>query len=153
WAKPYTPYVPLGGVFIPLLSPLTNFGIRSLYYGENFQQRWMSDSYYHFRNQTCQNAKLLIETIDENAAPLPADDKAPVPQPEAKARANVSGLFFGHDDVPVVAENGWARVKEGNHVFPHFDESGWKTGADDVLGFFFRIQPSRPPEWTQQMRV
>ncbi len=126
------------GIFLPVISPITNDVLREAVYGQDFQERWMRKNAW---DEDCYNARGLIEAINRNL------DGVPEGAPEPPAR--ISHLFFGHDDTPVVDR--WVSA-EGRAVFPNaHTDGGWGSVGHHVVGALSRSQSSGPPAWANAM--
>jgi hypothetical protein len=133
------------GLFIPIVSPIGASVLRSGSFGENFQERWMRHTVW---DDSCYHARDLLEVINRNLSGAPpivreADGASYRP-------AEITHLFFGHDDTPVVGR--WIHAN-GRAVFPdQLSDAGWNTAGEKFRGFYSRTQSKRAPGWGPAMR-
>jgi hypothetical protein len=131
-------------LWIPILSPIATEVVAAARSGEDFQERWMRDTGW---DEMCSNAKPLLEVINRNLTGAP-DEQNPLTGALTPG-ARLSHLFFGHDDVPIVAP--WIHPN-GNNVFPEqTSDLGWDSFGDAVEGFFVRRQSEHAPSWASRM--
>jgi hypothetical protein len=117
------------GAFIPILTPVAAQVSAVVSGGENFHERWMRHTVW---DDTCGNARGLLELINRNLAGAPSPS------------ANLSHVFFAHDDVPIIAQ--WLHPP-AESVFPdpaNTDSSGF---GESLEGVFRRPMHSGTPAW------
>jgi hypothetical protein len=134
----------LTGLYIPIISPFFVGALREASFGENFQERWMRHTAW---DESCYNAKGLLETINRNlegAPPISSSVRA-----WTYAPAQISHIFFAHDDTPVIGQ--WVNVN-GNAVFPQPSDAGWDPVLNTLTGIYKRSQTECAPGWARDMR-
>jgi hypothetical protein len=131
------------GAFIPIVTPLAAQVIGVSGEGENFHERWMRHTVW---DDTCGNARGLIQLINRNlsgAPPItPGNGGAPYPS------AEISHLFFAHDDVPIVSD--WLHPP-GDSVFPDPAETDSSGLGESLKGIASRPRHSGTPSWGAEM--
>lgn len=127
------------GAFIPIVTPVAGQLIAAAGAGENFHQRWMRHTVW---DDTCGNARGLIEVINRNLAGapevVPSGTGAPYPA------ARISHVFMAHDDVPIVSE--WLHPPTDS-VFPEPAETDSSGFWEGVEGVFSRPMHQGTPDW------
>jgi hypothetical protein len=131
------------GAFIPILTPVAAQLIAEGSAGENFHQRWLRHTVW---DETCGNAKGLLEVINRNLAGAPAIQ--PPGGGPAYPAAGISHVFFAHDDVPIVSP--WIH-EPADTVFPEPPEDpGWAI-LDSIEGLFRRPRHVGTPDFGKEM--
>jgi hypothetical protein len=131
------------GAFIPIITPVAAQLVAEASAGENFHQRWMRHSVW---DETCGNAKGLLEVINRNLAGAPSI-KPKRGETEYPA-AGISHVFFAHDDVPIVSP--WVH-EPADTVFPEPPVAGASPLLESIEGLFRRPTHVGTPEWGKEM--
>ncbi|MFO0981932.1 MAG: hypothetical protein U1E76_09355, partial [Planctomycetota bacterium] len=126
-----------GGLYFPIISPLSDKISRYLVEPEGFQQAWMKEGFW---DDACYHAKDLVRLINANLYTRSRRDDDGVNIP---ARGGISHIFFAHDDVPTVSQ--WVHAEWGNAILPRRDEQ------NSPLELLFRTRSKRLPKWAKEM--
>lgn len=116
------------GTFIPIITPLAAQVLAAAGAGEDFHQRWMRTTVW---DDTSCNARGLIELINRNLAGAPG--MACSGDGGSYASAQISHVFIGHDDVPIISP--WLHAPTAS-VFPapaETDSSGFWEEAEGLI--------------------
>jgi hypothetical protein len=127
------------GTFIPIITPIAGQLIAAAGAGENFHERWMRHTVW---DDTCGNARGLIEVLNRNLAGAP--DIVPSGNGAPYAAARISHVFMAHDDVPIVSD--WLHPPTDS-VFPEPAETDSSGFWEGVEGVFRRPMHQGTPDW------